>query len=163
VLVRWVLLRVIGLVPATRMFGVKRVLLRMCGFEVASDVRVVSTAKFNVPRLSIGAGAWIGHEVMFVGGDADIRIGRNVDIGPRVTLATGSHQIGDSSHRAGRGYSTDIVIEDGCWIGASATVLGGAVVGHGSVVGAGSLVKGTIPADSIAVGVPTRVVRRLEE
>ena len=160
---RWVLLCVLRLIPATRFFAAKRLLLRMSGFEVASDVRVVSTVRFAAPRLSLGEGAWIGHEVMFIGGDADIRIGRYVDIGPRVTLVTGSHEIGDSCHRAGRGYSTDIVIEDGCWIGAGSTILGGAVIGHGSVVGAGSLVKDWIPADSLAVGAPARVLRRLDE
>ena len=56
-------------------------------------------------------------------------------------------------------------IEDYCLIGMGAVVLDGAVVGRGSVIGAGSVVtKGTvIPPFSVAVGIPARVVKTLDE
>jgi acetyltransferase-like isoleucine patch superfamily enzyme len=56
-----------------------------------------------------------------------------------------------------------IKIEDDVWLGARVTVLDGVSIGKGSVIGAGSVVTKTIPAYSIAVGVPARVIRnRLE-
>lgn len=57
------------------------------------------------------------------------------------------------------------IVEDKCLIGMHATVLDGAVVGAGSVVGAGALVPPglKIPERSLVVGVPGKVVRRLED
>lgn len=46
------------------------------------------------------------------------------------------------------------------WIGASAVVLSGVTIGEGSIIGAGSVVTKDIPAYSIAVGNPARVVGR---
>jgi acetyltransferase-like isoleucine patch superfamily enzyme len=40
-----------------------------------------------------------------------------------------------------------------------ATVLTGAKIGDGCLVGAASVVRGEIPAASVAVGAPARVVR----
>jgi maltose O-acetyltransferase len=51
------------------------------------------------------------------------------------------------------------VIGDDCWIGGSVIILAGVHIAHGSVIGAGSLVTKDIPAGSVAVGVPARVVR----
>lgn len=51
------------------------------------------------------------------------------------------------------GYSTgDIVIEDGCWIGANVTILRNTHVGKGCVIGAGTIVKGIVPPHSLVIG-----------
>ncbi len=52
-----------------------------------------------------------------------------------------------------------IVIGEGTWIGASATILDGVKIGRGCVIGANSLVTGDIPDFSIALGSPARVVK----
>jgi len=44
------------------------------------------------------------------------------------------------------------------WLGAGVTVLGGVRIGDGCVVGAGAVVSKDLPAHSIALGVPARVV-----
>jgi acetyltransferase-like isoleucine patch superfamily enzyme len=46
-----------------------------------------------------------------------------------------------------------------CWVGVKVTVLRGTRVGRGSVLGANAVVRGDIPAHSVAVGAPARVVR----
>ena len=79
--------------PATRFFKVKRGLLRWAGATIGSNVRIVSSAKFYLTgQLIIGDNTWIGHEVLVVGGDAPVCIGKNVDIAPRVNIITGGHQ-----------------------------------------------------------------------
>lgn len=55
-----------------------------------------------------------------------------------------------------------IVIGDEVWIGAGAIVLGGVTIGRGSTIGAGSVVTRSVPAFSVVVGNPGRVVRTLE-
>jgi acetyltransferase-like isoleucine patch superfamily enzyme len=46
-----------------------------------------------------------------------------------------------------------------CWVGVKVTVLRGTRVGRGSVLGANAVVRGDVPAFSVAVGAPARVVR----
>ena len=60
-------------------------------------------------------------------------------------------------------YSRKVRIEDRVWIGEGVSILPGVTVGAGSIIGAGSVVTHNIPANSIAVGVPARVVRTFEE
>ena len=92
-----------------------------------------------------------------------IQIGRNCDIGPCVLIQTGTHKIGSEDRRAGRGKCLPITIGDGKWIGARATILGGANIGKGCVIGAGSLVlPGDYPENSLLVGAPAKVKRILE-
>ena len=59
--------------------------------------------------------------------------------------------------------SKPVLIEDHVWIGSRAIILPGVQIGHHSVIGAGSVVSKNIPARSVAVGTPARVVRDLEE
>ena len=46
----------------------------------------------------------------------------------------------------------------GCWVGDRVTILAGADIGRHCVIGAGAVVRGAIPDNSVAVGVPARVV-----
>lgn len=54
----------------------------------------------------------------------------------------------------------DVLIEQHVWIGLGALIAKGAHIKSGSVVGARALVTGTISADSIAAGIPAKVIRR---
>lgn len=56
-------------------------------------------------------------------------------------------------------------LEDGCLIGMGAVVLDEAVIGAGSIVGAGAVVtKGMkVPANSLVMGIPARVIRAVPE
>lgn len=55
-----------------------------------------------------------------------------------------------------------MTIGDGVWIGGNVTILPGITIGHNSVIGAGSVVVRDIPANSIAVGNPCRVIKRID-
>lgn len=55
-----------------------------------------------------------------------------------------------------------IQIGSDVWIAAGAKILKGSCLEDGCVIGAQSVVKGRIPADAIAVGVPARVIRYRE-
>jgi acetyltransferase-like isoleucine patch superfamily enzyme len=142
--------------PSTRCFSLKRALLRWAGANVGSTVRIVSSARFYLTgNLVIGADTWI----LIVGGDAEVVIGSKVDIAPRVTLVTGSHEKFTTSDRAaGRGYSLPITIENGVWLGASSTVLAGVTVGQCSVVAAGAVVSHDVPTGCLFGGVPAREI-----
>ena len=59
--------------------------------------------------------------------------------------------------------SPDAVIGSDVSIGAYTVIGHDVVIGDGCVIGAGSVVTKDIPANSIAVGVPARVLRQLTE
>ena len=56
-----------------------------------------------------------------------------------------------------------VTIGDDVWIAAGVTICPGVAVGSGAVIGAGSVVTSDIPANSLAYGVPCRVIRQITE
>ncbi len=110
-------------------------------------------------HIKIGAGSFVNTEVRFGGAQEGISIGRNVQVGPRVSFETSSHGLVYESGR-GRGYRSEpIVVEDEVWVGAGAIVLQGVTIGRGAVISAGAVVTDDVPAGAIAGGVPARVLR----
>lgn len=61
------------------------------------------------------------------------------------------------------GFATSpVVIGKNVWIGAKATVTKGVSIGDNSVIGANSVVTRNIPANSVAVGTPARVIHTIK-
>lgn len=154
-----------GLLPATRCYPLKNSIWRMAGVHVGQGVRLVSSVKIHTSGpVHIGDHAFIGHEGLLVGGDAPIEIGPHVGIAPRVCIVTGTHKIDlDTPSIAGEGYSAPITIGEGCWIGASVTILGGAEIGEKCVLAAGAVVTENIPEYSVVGGVPAKIIKSLEK
>jgi len=90
------------------------------------------------------------------------KVGKNVLIGPNVTLCTTGHPI-DPEHRGDGMYSFPITIGDNVWLGANVVVLPDVTIGENSVIGAGSIVTKDIPANCIAFGSPCKVYREINE
>lgn len=88
-------------------------------------------------------------------------IGKKVMFGPAVTIATVGHPINPQMREYM--YAAPVTVEDNCWIGAGVTICPGVTIGENSVIGAGSVVIHDIPANSIAVGNPCRVIREINE
>lgn len=150
--------------PATRWFAYKRKLAKWCGISVGNNTKI--TGGFRVygrAKVSIGSDCWLGLNThIYLGHEGSVTIGDSCDIAPEVILHSGSHEIGDSSHRAGAGVSSSICIGDGTWIGTRAIILPGVIIGPGSIVAAGSLVrKAVYPPNSLIAGVPARIRREL--
>jgi maltose O-acetyltransferase len=91
-----------------------------------------------------------------------VEIGADVMMGPRCVLLATSHDFSSVDvpmNQQGFSEPRPIVIEDDVWIGAGATILPGVRIGRGSIIGAGAVVPRDVPAWSVAVGNPARVVR----
>lgn len=93
--------------------------------------------------------------------------GASVVIGEDCMLAAGIEIRTDDSHpiysvRTGKRLNPSASVEIGAhvWLGKHATIMGGVTIGSGSVVGLGSIVTRSVPNNSIAVGVPAKVVKR---
>jgi maltose O-acetyltransferase len=92
---------------------------------------------------------------------APIRIGDDVQLGPRVQLLTPTHPLQPEPRRAKWEAAEPIAIGDNVWLGGGVVVCPGVTIGADTVVGAGSVVLQDIPAGVMAVGAPARVVRSL--
>lgn len=111
-------------------------------------------------KLVIGSGTYVNRYTIF---DAHscLHIGRRVMIGPHCYFTDADHGTeSGSSVQSQPMHSAPLIVEDEAWIGAHVTVLPGVRIGKGAVVGAGSVVTRDVPAMTIAVGSPARVIRR---
>jgi maltose O-acetyltransferase len=114
---------------------------------------------------ALGDGSYINYQC-FLDTTAGIHIATNTRLGPRVSIITGSHVIGETeSTRTVRTPETQlnlpVVIGDNVWIGTGAIILPGVTVGNGVVIGAGTVVCADCEPNTLYVGVPARVVRKL--
>jgi acetyltransferase-like isoleucine patch superfamily enzyme len=90
-----------------------------------------------------------------------LTFGKNCLVGPRSIFRTSNHGFLDlnSSIAQQKHDSRDITVGDDVWIGAGVIVLPGVKIGDRCVIGAGAVVTRDIPSESIAAGVPARVIR----
>lgn len=86
-----------------------------------------------------------------------ITIGDNSQIGHNVTLATLNHGIAPEDRRTL--YPSPIIIGRNVWIGAGVTVVPGVIIGDNAIIGAGSVVTKDVPENTIAVGIPAKVIK----
>jgi acetyltransferase-like isoleucine patch superfamily enzyme len=111
--------------------------------------------------LEIGNNSAVG-AYSFLGAQGGIKIGNDVIMGPMVSIHSENHVFSDQRIpiRLQPRSREGIVIEDDSWIGAKTTILDGVRIGKGSVVAAGAVVTRSIPPNSVAGGVPARVIRK---
>lgn len=83
-----------------------------------------------------------------------VEIGENVQIGSHCAL----YSLNTIENKSG-----EIVIGRNACIGAHTTIMQGVTIGEGAVVGAHSFVNKNIPAYSLAVGVPARVIKKIKK
>lgn len=144
--------------------GLSRQGLRFgAGVSIGARTAIRPSSYYGGP---VGEGLQVGDRSSFatgcfVGCSGSIRIGDDVMLGPGVQLHSENHVMADTGRPIKeQGVERSfVVIEDDCWIGAGTVVTAGVTIGRGSVIGAGSVVTRDVPAHSVAVGVPAKVVR----
>ncbi len=136
-----------GIHPAVVMWSLPT--LTGQGADVLQNLEIGPRCRFNIGcLLNLGA---------------KITIGKNVGFGHHVVILTQSHTIGGPEYRSGTLYAKPVVIGDGCWIGARATILPGVTVGEGAVVAAGAVVSRDVRPHTVVGGVPARELKELDD
>ena len=90
-----------------------------------------------------------------------VEIGDRTLIGYRTQISSSNHTIppvGEPFPISGDQHSP-IYIANDVWIGASCIITAGVTIGPGAVIAAGSVVTKDIPSNSIAAGVPAKVIK----
>ncbi len=116
------------------------------GAVLSDDVHVGNFVE--VKNSTLGKGSKANHLTYL--GDAEIGAGCNIGAG---TITC--NYDGKNKHRT--------TIEDGVYIGSDTMLVAPVRVGRGSKTGAGAVVTRDVPEDSLAVGVPARVARKIEK
>lgn len=101
-------------------------------------------------QADIGAGTLIGYQGLGVVIHKKCVIGKRCHISQNVTIG-------------GTGGFPDVpVLSDNVEIGAGANIIGPVHIGNNVIIGAGAVVITDIPDNSVAVGVPAKVVKKVK-
>ena len=95
--------------------------------------------------------------------DYTVTIGDNVLIAPNVTITVTGHPVHHELRKSGEMFSFPVTLGNNVWIGSNVVINPGITIGDNSVIGAGSVVTKNIPPDVVAVGVPRRIIRNINE
>lgn len=140
---------------------------------VSSSSRATASSIYSPVKLAVlgkSASIVIGDNVGLNGTSITARsrrilIGSGTMIAPNVTIVDSDfHALWPPESRL---YSPaieddqDVVIGQNVWIGMQSIILKGTTIGDGAVIGAGSVIRGEIPPNVLAAGVPARVIRSL--
>lgn len=163
-ILKYFIQRLLYFIPESRCFKTKVILFRLMKYKIAKNARLFSSVKvLGEIELTIGNDTFIGTNTLITGGNSSVAIGDFCDISSNVLIITGSHEITPEANRiAGNGYSKDIVIGKGVWIGAGATILGGVKIGDKAIIGAGATVVKDVEELTMVGGVPAKFIKKLE-
>lgn len=140
---------------------VRALLTRLIGKPVDETVTVFPPFSADFGRnITLGKRIFINAGCKFQD-QGGIIIGDDCLIGHNVVIATLNHDLAPS--RRADMHPARVTIGRNVWIGANATILAGVTIGDDAVVAAASVVTKDVPARSIVVGSPARVVRSVPE
>jgi serine O-acetyltransferase len=142
--------------------GVHAILLyrlahRLWQWRIRYLARLLSYLARLFTNIDIHPGATIGRR-FFIDHGAGVVIGETAEIGDEVTLYHGV-TLGGTTWNKGKRHPT---LGDGVVVGAGAKVLGAITLGDRVRVGANSVVVKDVPSDRTVVGIPGKVVVRLD-
>ncbi|KAF2204283.1 maltose O-acetyltransferas-like protein [Delitschia confertaspora ATCC 74209] len=115
---------------------------------------------FNV---SLGKNVFVNFNSVFLD-TCRITIGSRTLVGPNVSFFAATHPLDPVVRKgtAGPEAGKEIHVGEDCWIGGNVVILPGVSIGKGSVVGAGSVVTRDVPAFTVVVGNPAKILKKIE-
>lgn len=139
----------------------KAILEELFGQSLDDRTMVNPTFRCDIgTNISIGSNVHINFDCVILD-SAEVEIGDNVLIGPKVCIVTPSHKFPPVMRRDIATVARKVVIGDDVWIGAGALILPGVTVGDGAIVGAGAVVTKDVPAGETYAGVPARSIEAI--
>lgn len=111
-------------------------------------------------NIEIGENFYANYDCIFLD-VAKIRIGNNVMIAPLVSIYTATHPLDKDIRNSGLEQGLNVTIGNDVWIGGNTVINPGVTIGDNVVIGSGSVVTKDIPSNSLAVGNPCKVIRKL--
>lgn len=125
------------------------------------------TKMFEDPRILIGEGTNIGQNCHITAINR-IEIGNYVLTGKFITITDNSHgsityeDMRVDPNKRSLVSKGPVIIEDNVWLGDKVTICPNVRIGKGAIIGANTVVTKDIPAYSVAVGNPAKIIKTLE-
>lgn len=91
-----------------------------------------------------------------------VTIGDNCMFAPGVHIYAATHPVKAAERNSGLEIGRPVTIGNDVWVGGNTTILPGVIIGDRAVIGAGSVVTKDVPADSVVVGNPARVIKKIQ-
>lgn len=113
-------------------------------------------------NISVGERFYANHNLIILDAGG-VSFGDDVFIGPSCGFHTSGHPLDFERRNQGLEYAYPIKVGNNVWFGAGVQVMPGVTIGDNVVIGGGSLVVKDIPANSVALGNPCKVVREITE
>ena len=133
-------------VPCTPWSERKAILEELFGQELDPETTIAPTFWCDIgTNITLGRHVHINFDCVILD-SAEVVIGDNVLIAPKVCIATPGHNFSPELRRHTATRAERITICDDVWIGAGAVILPGVTVGEGAIVGAGAVVTKDVPA-----------------
>ena len=111
-------------------------------------------------NIELGEHVFINFNCVILDG-APVKIGHHTLLGPAVQIYTPHHPMDYLERRESVESAHSVTIGDDCWIGGGAIICPGITIGNRCVIGAGSVVTKNVPDDSLVVGNPAVIKRKL--
>ena len=111
-------------------------------------------------NIELGENFYSNHNLVILD-CAKVTFGDNVFIGPNCGFYTAEHPTNPIERNKLLEYARPIKIGNNVWIGGNVAVISGVTIGDNVTIGAGSTVVKDIPSNSIAVGNPCRVIKKI--
>lgn len=112
-------------------------------------------------NIKIGENFYANHNLIILDCN-NVTFGDNVFIGPNCAFYTAIHPLDAKTRNEGLESAKAITVGNNVWFGGNVVVLPNVKIGDNSVIGAGSVVTKDIPANSLAVGNPCKVIKTIE-
>jgi acetyltransferase-like isoleucine patch superfamily enzyme len=160
--------------------------IRIGDGTILDDLSVIDAKGTTNSGIRLGDGVYVGRHTIVYCKNGDIELGDHVNLSAncvvfssnRLTigrgtvvgaftyvLSGGEYDYRDTVHpfheQSGMGSAGPLSIGANCWLGARVTVLDAASIADHCVIGAGAVVTRPVAADSLALGIPARVVRSI--
>lgn len=111
-------------------------------------------------NIEIGENFYVNHNCVMLD-CAKITFGDNVFIAPNCGFYTAGHPLDAETRNSGLEFAKPIKVGNNVWIGGGVTVLPDVTIGDNVVIGASSVVAKSIPSNTVAVGNPCRVIKKI--
>ena len=135
-------------------------IIRIIIHYLGNLIRFINLSKYRLLGVKIGKNTMIS-----LGANIDVHRGK-VSIGDNCLITSGvkilSHDGASRMINIDDFGNGEVIIGNNIFIGVNAVILKGVNIGDNSVIGAGAIVSKDVPPQSLVVGNPGKVIRKLE-